>query len=71
MKFYINCSVGARFKFNVYKADSGELVRESAWSPNLVLNSGINHLTEVTSSRSSDRLAVGTGSSTPTEAQEG
>lgn len=71
MKFDINCSVGARFKFHVYKADSGELVRESAWSPNLVLNSGINHLNGVALERGLDGLAVGTGSSTPTEDQVG
>ena len=71
MKFDINCSVGARFKFHVYKADSGELIRESAWSPNLVLNSGINHLNGLTPSRGLDGLAVGTGSSIPTEDQVG
>lgn len=69
MKFNLTCSVGALFKFHVYKADSGELVRESEWSPNIVLDVGLNHINGIGGDFPMGGLAVGTGSSEPVASQ--
>lgn len=62
----IKLKVGARFKAVVRKASTNEVVRESGWSSNLVLNSGLDRMSVGTWI---DRCCVGTGNTPPLETQ--
>lgn len=62
----VKLKVGARFKAVVRKAATNEIVRESGWSSNLVLNSGLDRMSVGTWI---DRCCVGTGNTPPVETQ--
>ncbi|MBI1450376.1 hypothetical protein IL972_00290 [Acinetobacter sp. FL51] len=66
MNLDIHTGLGARFKLQVRKAGTDEITNESAWSENIVLDSG---LARMSVGDWYDRCCVGSGNSTPKAGQ--
>ena len=66
MNVQINNSVGARFKLVARKASTQEITRETEWFKNIVLDAGLNQMSE---GIWIDRVRVGSGNSTPVASQ--
>lgn len=66
MDIQIHNGLGARFKLQVKKAETNKITNESAWSENIVLDSG---LARMSAGHWFDRCCVGTGNSTPVASQ--
>ena len=66
MNVQINNSVGARFKLVARKASTEEITRETEWFKNIVLDTGLNRMSE---GIWIDRVRVGSGNSTPVASQ--
>ena len=66
MNLNIHTGLGARFKLQVRKASTGKITKESAWSDNIVLDSG---LARMSVGKWIDRCCVGTGNSIPVATQ--
>lgn len=66
MNIQIHNGLGARFKLQVKKTETNEIINESAWSENIVLDSG---LARMSVGNWFDRCCVGTGNSIPVVGQ--
>ncbi|RKG44857.1 hypothetical protein [Acinetobacter sp. WCHAc060007] len=66
MNLEIHTGLGARFKLQAKKAQTNEITRESAWSDNIVLDSG---LARMSAGDWFDRCCVGAGNSVPNAGQ--
>ena len=66
MNLNIHTGLGARFKLQVRKAGTNEVTKESAWSDNIVLDTG---LARMSVGMWIDRCCVGTGNSIPVATQ--
>lgn len=66
MNFNTNIEIGARFKLVVRKASDNSISKETEWFNNLVLNSGLNRMSQGVWI---DRCCVGTGNIAPIESQ--
>lgn len=64
MNIHLNAAVGGRFKFEVYKADTGEKTKEIDWFDNLVLDSGLIAMRTCDYSYF-ESVQLGTGTSVP------
>lgn len=67
MDIQIHNGLGARFKLQVKKAETNEITNESAWSENIVLDSG---LARMSVGEWFNRCCVGTGNSIPVVGQQ-
>lgn len=66
MNVQINNSVGARFKLVARKASTEEITRETEWFKNIVLDTGLNQMSQGTWI---DKVRVGSGNSAPVVSQ--
>jgi len=66
MNLNIHTGLGARFKLQVRKLGTNKITKESAWSDNIVLDSGLARMSVGTWI---DRCCVGTGNSMPVASQ--
>lgn len=65
MNHSLNIGVTSRYLAEVYKRDTGQLVRSSGWSDNLYVASGLDNMLDDTNHTSAQTVRVGTGNTPP------